>query len=79
MKTFLSFCMAMMMATLTIAQASPVGVWKTIDDKSGKAKSYVEIYKKDGKLFGKVTKLLLKPEDTICKECSGDKKNQLVV
>ena len=53
MKTFLSFCMAMMMATLTIAQASPVGVWKTIDDKSGKAKSYVEIYKKDGKLFEK--------------------------
>ena len=52
------------------APSSPVvGVWKTIDDKAKKAKSYVEIYEKDGKLFGKVTELLLKPADTVCKKC----------
>jgi uncharacterized protein (DUF2147 family) len=79
MKTFVSFCFALLFATVTMAQVSPVGVWKTIDDKTGKAKSHVEIYKKDGKLFGKVTKLLLKPSDTLCKECTGDKQNKPVI
>jgi len=79
MKTFLSFCLAMILATVTMAQASPVGVWKTIDDETGKAKSHVEIYKKDGKYYGKVTKLLLKPADTVCEKCSGDLKDKPVL
>ena len=58
---------------------SPIGVWKTVDDKTGKAKSHVKIYEKDGKLCGKVVKLLDKPQDFKCVECKGDKKNQLVL
>ncbi len=44
------------------AQASKiVGMWKTIDDDTGEAKSYVKIYKaKNGFYYGKITKLLLK-------------------
>ena len=34
-----------------------VGKWKTIDDKTNKVKSIVQIYKKDGKLYGKILKL----------------------
>jgi len=33
------------------------GVWKTYDDETGEHKSDVKIYKKDGKLYGKVVKL----------------------
>lgn len=58
---------------------SPVGVWKTIDDETGNAKSYVEIYENGGKLYGKVTKLISKPADSICDKCKGDKKNQPIV
>lgn len=65
--------------SVSLAQNSPVGLWKTIDDKSGKAKSYVEIYEQNGKFYGKVDRLLLKPADTRCDECSGEKRNQLVV
>lgn len=61
------------------AQSSPVGLWKTIDDETGEAKSYVRISEKNGKLYGKVEKLLLKPQDTRCTACEGDKKDQLVV
>lgn len=61
------------------AQTSPVGLWKTIDDETGEAKSYVRITEKNGKLYGKVEKLLLKPQDTRCTACEGDKKDQLVV
>ena len=56
---------------------SPVGTWKTIDDETGKEKSYVEIYEKDGKLYGKVSKILTKgKEDAKCDKCSGALKNK---
>lgn len=57
-----------------------LGTWKTIDDETGKAKSYVKIYKgHDGYYYGKITKLLLKPADTKCTECTGNLKNKPVV
>src|SRR5690554_651948 len=59
--------------------ADVTGQWKTIDDESGDAKSIVEIYQKDGRYFGKVEDLLLKPDDTVCKECNGARKDQPVV
>jgi len=58
---------------------SPEGIWKTIDDKTGEAKSHVEIYSSSGKLYGKIIKLLQKAPDTICEKCSGEKKDKPVV
>lgn len=58
---------------------SPVGTWKTIDDETGQAKSYVEVYEEGGKLKGKITKLLQKPADTVCDKCKDDKKNKLLL
>lgn len=63
-----------------VAQApSPMGIWKTIDDGNGQAKSHVEIYQQGTKYFGKVVKLLQKPPDTRCDKCSGAEKDQLVL
>ncbi|MEL7220528.1 MAG: DUF2147 domain-containing protein [Bacteroidota bacterium] len=75
------FCLLCIMAltTLGVAAQSPIGVWKTIDDETGQAKSHVEIYEKNGKLYGKVVKLLLKPADTVCEACKGAKKNKPVL
>ena len=58
------------------AQNSAIGVWKTIDDESGEAKSYVEIFEEGGKFHGKIVKLLLSPEDKICPKCTGAKKGK---
>jgi uncharacterized protein (DUF2147 family) len=60
------------------ADTSPVGVWKTIDDKTGQAKSIVEITEADGELAGKVTQVLQSDQgpNPICKECEGERKNQ---
>jgi uncharacterized protein (DUF2147 family) len=66
-------------ASVAFAQESPVGIWKTVDDETGEAKSHVEIYEQDGKLFGKIVKLLLKPEDTVCDKCPGDKKGKKLI
>lgn len=61
------------------AQTSPLGIWKTIDDETGEAKSHVEIYEQNGKFYGKIVQLLLKPADTKCDKCPGDKKDQLLI
>jgi uncharacterized protein (DUF2147 family) len=59
----------------SLSAQSIVGKWKTIDDNSGEAKSIVEIYEKDGKFYGKVTKIFLNPNedpDPVCDECDKD-------
>jgi len=40
------------------AQPSPVGRWKTVDDATGKVKSVVLIWEANGKLYGKIEKLI---------------------
>ena len=50
-----------------------LGKWKTIDDETGKAKSIVELYKKDGKLYGKVIKILNPDKQNArCDNCDDD-------
>jgi len=66
-------------STLLYAQSTPIGVWKTIDDETGEARSHVEIYDENGVLYGKVIKLLQNSEDTVCEKCPGDKKDQPLV
>ena len=56
---------------LASADESPVGVWKTIDDETGEAKSLVKIYEREGVLYGKVQKLFKNPDAT-CDACEGD-------
>jgi uncharacterized protein (DUF2147 family) len=67
------------LASAVWAQPSPEGIWKTVDDETGESKSHVEIYQKGGKYYGKIVKLLQSPEDTLCDECKGDKKNKPVL
>ncbi len=66
--------------TITIAFAqSPIGIWKTIDDGTGEAKSKIKIYESDGKIYGQIIDLLIKPDDSVCEECKGALKNKPVV
>lgn len=69
---------ALFCATLSYAQIE--GKWKTIDDETGKAKSIVEIIKKaDGKYYGKVVQLLIKPANSNCVGCKDDRKNKPIL
>lgn len=56
--------------------AAPTGRWQTFDDKTGEAKSIVEIYEQGGKYFGRIAEILTDKKDALCTECSGKKKNQ---
>lgn len=68
---------------LTVGQLSAqsiFGKWKTVDDETGATKSIVEIYQKNGKVFGKVKQLLEKGrENAVCIKCKGDLKDQPIV
>lgn len=57
--------------------SSPVGLWKTVDDKTGQARSHVRISDSAGVLSGRI-ELILEPDkrDAKCVACSGAKKNQ---
>lgn len=56
------------------------GKWRTIDDETGKPKSVVEIFKKtDGKYYGKISQLLIKPENENCVKCKDDRKNKPLI
>ena len=56
-----------------------VGRWKTIDDKTGDAKSVVRIYKDtNGKYYGVVEELFKNPNKK-CENCSGENKDKPVL
>ncbi len=61
-----------------LAQATPVGLWKTIDDKTQKERSLVRVTEAGGVLSGRIEKRLdpdAKPDDT-CGKCTDDRKGQ---
>jgi uncharacterized protein (DUF2147 family) len=62
------------------AQTTPVGLWKTVDDETGKEKSLVRITESGGVLTGKVEKLLDPArQDAKCDKCTDDRKDQPVL
>lgn len=64
---------AILLTSSVYAQTSPVGKWNTVDDNTGKVRSTVEIFEKDGKLFGKILELFDPPKpDPVCEECDKD-------
>ncbi len=64
-----------------MAQMSPVGVWKSMDEKTGAAKSEVRITDNGGVLSGKVERILREGADpaAVCDKCSDDRKDQPMV
>ena len=59
------------------AQETVIGKWKTIDDKTGEARSIVEIYKEGGKIYGRVKEVLKKQDqDKTCIYCEGENYNK---
>ncbi|WP_137937511.1 DUF2147 domain-containing protein [Chitinivorax sp. B] len=60
--------------------SSPVGIWQTVDDKTGKQDGLVQIWEERGELKGKILKIVpIKPEDdpnAICDACPGQLKGQ---
>ena len=62
------------------AQATPAGLWKTIDDETKAEKSYVRIAETGGVLSGKIEKLVdPAKQDSVCDKCDDARKGQKVL
>lgn len=71
------FLVIMLLFVGFINAQSVFGKWKTIDDRTGKPKGVIEIYKKDGLMFGKVIAVLEEgKEDGLCVKCDGERMNK---
>ena len=81
-KTLWTLCMlAGFSASTAWAQATPVGVWKTIDDSTKAEKSQVRISESGGVLTGRIEKLLAPDAkvDAVCEPCTDDRKGKPLV
>ncbi len=62
------------------AQASPTGLWKTIDDETKQEKSLVRITDDGGVLTGKIEKLANPDkQDAKCDKCTDARKDQKIL
>lgn len=80
MKKSLLVSVFVLLVTVVSAQ-SLIGQWKTIDDETGKAKSIVKLYMKNGEIFGDIVKLINDDPnyDPLCTECVGELKDKKIL
>ena len=78
------FVMAILMlaSSLVTAAGSPVGVWRSIDDKTKQVRSIIRITEQNGELKGVVEKIFDQPGDDpahLCKECKDERKDKPII
>ena len=79
MKKMLIAAAALALAGGAFAQATPAGLWKTIDDETKSEKSLVRITDSGGTLGGKIEKLLdPTKQDAKCDKCTDARKDKPV-
>ncbi|PPD54685.1 MAG: hypothetical protein CTY12_02670 [Methylotenera sp.] len=76
-------CMAVMLVTNVViaSETTPAGLWKTIDDKTGKPRSLIRITENNGEYSAVVEKGLLATDtgEAVCDKCTDDRKDQKIV
>ena len=80
MKKMIAAAALTVVSTLALAQTSPVGLWKTIDDDGKTEKSLVRITETGGVLTGTIESVFdASKQDAKCDRCTDDRKNKPVV
>jgi len=68
---------------VVVAQdTTPAGLWRTIDDVTGKERSIVRIVEVNGEFQGTVEKVFERPGDNpehLCDKCKGERKDKPVI
>ena len=79
MKKLIAAAGLSLLSGLAMAQATPAGLWKTIDDETKQEKSLVRISESGGVFSGRIEKLVdASKQDSRCEKCSDERKDQPV-
>lgn len=75
--TALFFVFVFFVSSSLFSQDPVTGLWRNIDDETGKPKAEIQIYEENGVIYGKVIKLLDKKEpNPLCKKCPAEFKDK---
>ncbi|HOD13557.1 MAG TPA: DUF2147 domain-containing protein [Spirochaetota bacterium] len=78
----LSICLALVVILAAFparAELDIVGTWKNVDARTGRAKSHIKIWEKDGIYYGKIEYLLDPSTGSRCDDCAGTRKGRPIV
>ncbi len=80
MKKLIIYVMLFLLLPFLASAQDIFGKWKTIDDETGEEKSIVEIYRDNGKVYGKIVEILNPAnKNVLCEKCEGEEKNKPVL
>jgi uncharacterized protein (DUF2147 family) len=69
-------------ASPAAGEATPLGLWRTIDDRSGKPRAVIRLWLEHGRLQGRIEHVYPKPgeaKDPVCTRCTGARRGQRVI
>ncbi len=67
-------------AALDAATSSPIGLWRTIDDKTGEVRGAVRLFEDRGTIYGRIEQVLdPKAIGQVCDKCTGDRHNKPIL
>ena len=73
---FLSLCLSI----YSVQAQTVFGKWNTLNKETGKIESIVEVYRKDGKAYAKIIKLINESDkNNRCTACKGKNKNKPIL
>ncbi len=80
MKSLIALALVATVGTVS-AQSTPVGVWKTIDDKTKTERAQIRVVETGGVYSGKIEKLLAADakQDAVCDKCTDDRKDKPMI
>lgn len=76
MKKIIALTVGLVCTSAVLAQMTPEGLWRSIDDKSGLPKAEIRITANAGVLSGVVEKALMASNEPLCNECTDDRKDK---
>ena len=78
MRALVASTVLLFATTSAFAQMSPVGLWRTVDDKTGEAKGEIRVTESGGALAGRLERSLKKDTQpgATCDECPDDRKGK---
>jgi uncharacterized protein (DUF2147 family) len=67
-------------AAVAADTTSPVGLWRTVDDKTGAVTALIRIVDRDGQISGHIEKSFRPGAETrVCAVCSDDRKDKPII